>query len=358
MANIYRSLLREIEARRLPGAAPAHLAHRRCASCGSPPLAWALTHWPAGPVDRVLRPAPRNAGTVAQQAWPRRRRLGRAGGRGAAGAGRYRHRSRCSRWHGSRAGRARQADGAGQAFDNGQHILIGAYSATLDLMRSVGADPAHVAAAPAAGAGRPCRPSACGCRPAPPLPAFARAVLAAGQWPWATAWRCWAAAAGWLLRRFQCPADWTVQRCAPGCRPAGAGRADRSAVRGGAEHADGSRPARPGVPARAARRAVQRPWQRRPAAAPRALVGPAARRRPGAGWVRPRRHTAQLADRVGAAARPGARSGWQLDGEAFDQVVLACSATEAARLAAVCGTGLVSRRPRLQLRAHRHRLAA
>ncbi len=38
-------------------------------------------------------------------------------------------------------GRARQADGAGQGFDNGQHILIGAYSATLGLMRSVGADP-------------------------------------------------------------------------------------------------------------------------------------------------------------------------------------------------------------------------
>jgi phytoene dehydrogenase-like protein len=28
-------------------------------------------------------------------------------------------------------GRARQADGAGHGFDNGQHILIGAYSATL-----------------------------------------------------------------------------------------------------------------------------------------------------------------------------------------------------------------------------------
>ena len=39
-------------------------------------------------------------------------------------------------------GRARRVDDMhGMALDNGQHILIGAYSATLQLMRDVGVDP-------------------------------------------------------------------------------------------------------------------------------------------------------------------------------------------------------------------------
>ncbi|HEX5392578.1 MAG TPA: hydroxysqualene dehydroxylase HpnE [Rhodocyclaceae bacterium] len=38
-------------------------------------------------------------------------------------------------------GRARRADIDGAAYDNGQHILVGAYSETLRLMRLVGADP-------------------------------------------------------------------------------------------------------------------------------------------------------------------------------------------------------------------------
>ena len=39
-------------------------------------------------------------------------------------------------------GRARTVQVAGHALDNGQHILIGAYQATLELMREVGADTA------------------------------------------------------------------------------------------------------------------------------------------------------------------------------------------------------------------------
>lgn len=41
-------------------------------------------------------------------------------------------------------GRARVSDIEGQMLDNGQHLLIGAYRDTLDLMRQVGADPAHL----------------------------------------------------------------------------------------------------------------------------------------------------------------------------------------------------------------------
>ena len=38
-------------------------------------------------------------------------------------------------------GRARSLEGSEPALDNGQHILIGAYTASLALMRRVGADP-------------------------------------------------------------------------------------------------------------------------------------------------------------------------------------------------------------------------
>jgi squalene-associated FAD-dependent desaturase len=41
-------------------------------------------------------------------------------------------------------GRARAIHSHGQTLDNGQHILIGAYHATLRLMRQVGADPDHL----------------------------------------------------------------------------------------------------------------------------------------------------------------------------------------------------------------------
>ena len=38
-------------------------------------------------------------------------------------------------------GRARSIGGVPEGLDNGQHILIGAYSRTLSLMRDIGADP-------------------------------------------------------------------------------------------------------------------------------------------------------------------------------------------------------------------------
>ena len=41
-------------------------------------------------------------------------------------------------------GRARRVDIEGQTLDNGQHILLGAYSECLRLMRLVGADAQHL----------------------------------------------------------------------------------------------------------------------------------------------------------------------------------------------------------------------
>lgn len=100
-------------------------------------------------------------------------------------------------------GRARTVHVSGHVLDNGQHILIGAYRATLDLMAEIGADvPALLHRLPLAlqypdGRGLRLRKGA-------PVPAFVRAVLARHGWSWSERLSLLAAAASWALRRFQC----------------------------------------------------------------------------------------------------------------------------------------------------------
>ncbi|MDH4391559.1 MAG: hydroxysqualene dehydroxylase HpnE [Aquabacterium sp.] len=225
-------------------------------------------------------------------------------------------------------GRARQADGAGQGFDNGQHILIGAYSATLGLMRTVGADPAHLLLrqplALVDPAGRGLR-----LPPGPPLPAFARAVLGARHWALADRLALITAAGGWLARRFRCPPGWTVQQLCSRLPPT---------VQ--AELIDPLCVAALNTPMSQASAAVflrvlhDALFSGRGSAdllLPRAplsalLPDPAWR------WLAARGAALHTGHRVGMLQATGQR--WLLDGDAFDMVVLACSATEAARLAA------------------------
>ena len=90
-------------------------------------------------------------------------------------------------------GRARRVDGEAPALDNGQHILIGAYTETLRLMALVGADaerllwrkPLTLAYADGAALALPA---------GEPRLAFARAVLGRRGWRWRDRWRL-------LLRR-------------------------------------------------------------------------------------------------------------------------------------------------------------
>lgn len=100
-------------------------------------------------------------------------------------------------------GRARRVDAGGIALDNGQHILIGAYTQTLALMRRVGVDPEQVLLrTPLAlldAQGRGLR-----LRGAPPLPAFVRAVLAQRGWALRDRLALLATAAGWAARGFRC----------------------------------------------------------------------------------------------------------------------------------------------------------
>jgi squalene-associated FAD-dependent desaturase len=224
-------------------------------------------------------------------------------------------------------GRARQADGAGQGFDNGQHILIGAYAATLDLMRSVGADPAHLllrqplALVDHTGRGLQLPPG-------PPLPAFARAVLATRHWALSDRLALLAAAGGWLARRFRCPPGWTVQQL---CRRLPA------AVQ--AELIDPLCVAALNTPMAQASAAVFLRVLRDALFSGRGSAdlllprAPLSALLPDPAWHWLATHGAALhaGHRVGRLQADGTR--WRLDGEVFDRVVLACSATEAARLA-------------------------
>jgi hydroxysqualene dehydroxylase len=116
---------------------------------------------------------------------------------------------------GGRARRLPPDANLGFALDNGQHILIGAYTATLGLMRKVGVDPERVlwrmplALLDAAGHGLALPPGA-------PVPAFVRGVLGANGWHWSERAALLSAAGGWALRGFRCAPDLTVSELCSG----------------------------------------------------------------------------------------------------------------------------------------------
>ncbi len=94
-------------------------------------------------------------------------------------------------------------------LDNGQHILIGAYSETLKLMRTVGVDaeamllrlPLTLLFPDGDGLALPDWPS--------PLDALA-GIATAGGWTWADKWSLLRAATGWQLGGFACAPQTSV----------------------------------------------------------------------------------------------------------------------------------------------------
>ena len=112
-------------------------------------------------------------------------------------------------------GRARGVD---ETLDNGQHILIGAYSETLALMRQVGADPeALLRRLPLAlvdphGNGLRLRAGA-------PVPAFVRAVLAHRAWSLGERASVLWAALRWRLSGFEADAALSVAELTCGLAP-------------------------------------------------------------------------------------------------------------------------------------------
>ncbi len=228
-------------------------------------------------------------------------------------------------------GRARQLPAAQGDFDNGQHILIGAYAQTLALMRQVGADPDRLLLRQPLALRYP-DGSGLTLPPGLAVPAFVRAVLAARGWRLADKWALLAAATAWLARSFDCPGHLTVQALCqalparvrddlidPLCvaalnTPAGKASARvflrvlKDALFAGPGSADLLLP-RVGLSA--------------------LLPEPALR------WLQAAGVDFEARHRVHQLAPPApGQAGWSVDGQCFHGVVLACGALEAARLVA------------------------
>jgi squalene-associated FAD-dependent desaturase len=109
-------------------------------------------------------------------------------------------------------------DGTAVTLDNGQHILIGAYSDTLALMRTVGVRPEDALLRlpltlqfpDGAGLVLPNWPS--------PLDAFA-GILKASGWSWGDKWSLLRTAVGWQNQGFRCAPNATVAELCAGLTP-------------------------------------------------------------------------------------------------------------------------------------------
>jgi squalene-associated FAD-dependent desaturase len=223
-------------------------------------------------------------------------------------------------------GRARGLDVDGLALDNGQHILIGAYHRTLDLMRTVGVAESEVFDR------RPLElryPDGRGLRmPAGPAwLGFGLAVAACQGWTWRDRAALVRAAAGWSLTGFHCPPEQTVAQLCAGLPPAvrellidplcvaalNTPAADasasvllrvlRDALFGGQGSADLL------LPRRSLRDLLPEPAH---------------------AWLQAAGAQVQLGRRVEVIA--AAEQGWRVDSQTCDAVILACTASEAARL--------------------------
>jgi squalene-associated FAD-dependent desaturase len=228
---------------------------------------------------------------------------------------------------GQLGGRARGVDVDGLALDNGQHILIGAYRRTLELMRTVGVEeravfdrrPLALRYPDGRGLRMPAGPAWLG---------FGLAVASCQGWTWRDRAALIRAAAHWALAGFRCPSTLTVaQLCVdlpPAVRellidplcvaalntPAADASASvllrvlRDALFGGPGSADLL------LPRRSLRSLLPEPAH---------------------AWLQSAGAQVQLGRRVDAIT-PSA-TGWHVDGETFDNAILACTASEAARLA-------------------------
>ncbi len=225
-------------------------------------------------------------------------------------------------------------DGQHLQLDNGQHILIGAYTDSLRLMREVGVDPEKALLR------RPLAltfPDGTGLAlPRGPAPLDAVAgILRARGWHWRDKLSLLRTATAWQLGGFRCAPGITVATlCAPLSQRLKDGFIEPlcvSALNTPAASASGAvflrvlRDAMFGV--RGGSNLLL------PCVNLGALFPEAAAR-----WLAHRGHRVHTGARVqtlqaqNSAAAPAAQPAWQVQGEAFDRVILATPALEAARL--------------------------
>ncbi|HEY0819272.1 MAG TPA: FAD-dependent oxidoreductase, partial [Rhizobacter sp.] len=225
-------------------------------------------------------------------------------------------------------GRARTVDFGDAVLDNGQHILIGAYSQTLALMRFVGVD---IEGALLRMPLRVTYPDGAGLQLAPgsPLVSFAAAVMRYPGWGWREKQAMLMASTRWALQRFRCDASLTVAQLTA-----------RLPAKVRDELLDPLCVAALNTPASQASAAVflrvlKDALFSGPGSAD--LLLPRLRLSelwptPAARWLKASGAELRLSTRVERLVAADGR--WHLDGQAFDVVVLACTASEAARLTA------------------------
>ncbi|VWX63452.1 Desaturase [Burkholderiales bacterium 8X] len=239
-----------------------------------------------------------------------------------------------SRTLGGRA-RALEVHPVGQSpllLDNGQHILIGAYAATLGLMQELGIDlgkalhrmPLVLRFPDGGGIETPRLP--------PPLDLLAGIFRATG-WSWGDKARLIRIAAGWRRQGFRCAPETTVAEL---CAPLGA-RVVRdlveplcvSALNTPIERASGA------VFLRVLHDALFAGAGGADLLLPRVDLG-ALLPDPASTWLEA--HGARLRTGTRVQAIAAAEGSWEVDEERFDRVILACPPWEAARLAAAAGS--------------------
>jgi squalene-associated FAD-dependent desaturase len=224
-------------------------------------------------------------------------------------------------------GRSREVELNGTTLDNGQHILIGAYTETLRLMRFVGVDTAGaflrmpLCLVDANGVGLRLNRGA-------PVPAFTAAVLNHRGWGLRDKAALLRATLTWALRRFQCDAGLTVSALTR--RLPRALRDDLieplciAALNTSASEASAT------VFLRVLRDALFSGPGSSDLLVPRISLS-ACFPTPARLWLTRRGSAIRLGERVEQLQPKG--STWRLNESSFDRVVLATSATEAARLA-------------------------
>ena len=222
-------------------------------------------------------------------------------------------------------------DGRTAVLDNGQHILIGAYTDTLRLLRLVGVDPDRallrlpLALAFPDGAGLTLADA--------PAPWDALAgILRARGWGWRDKLALLRTATGWRLGGFTCASSASV---ADLCAPLTQRLKDEfieplcvSALNTPARAASGT------VFLRVMQDALFGARGGSNLLLPRVDLG-ALFPEPAAGWLVQRGHCVRAGQRVRAlqcGSGSGSSTGWRINDEAFDGVLLASPATEAVRL--------------------------
>lgn len=223
-------------------------------------------------------------------------------------------------------GRARGVDHHGLRIDNGQHIMIGAYQATLALLSRLDVDaerglkrlPLTLRYPDGRGLALP---------PGPPWLAFPRAIVSARGWTWRERAALLRTCAGWLASGFRCGPDVSVSTlCARLPRAVMADLVEPlcvAALNTPADQASGE------VWLRVLRDTLFGGHGSADLLLPRRTLDqllPA----PALAWLDRRGATIELGRRVQRLEADGA--GWWVDDTLFDRVVLACSSSEAARL--------------------------